>query len=346
MNSKLKVGYILNNAPNYRDVFLKELAKYVQLTVISFNGSKINLKDPQEREGYDYIELAYKTFGGISFQLKEWFSMKGDYDVLILGFDLRHPFRLLNVFRSKRIIFSGLIYGKKSNSSINKFLRKQLLSRAEGVLVYSDIVKEKLMKEISVPIISFNNTSFKENDIESLPFKFIGCELNLIWVGRYKSIKKIESLIQIARKYKNVNLRLIGPNIEDNIHLENDDLNIQIIPEVYDSELKEHFAWSHAVFSPGHIGLLVMNSARFGRPVFIGSTVRHAPEIALAKASNQTFLNFQNENEVEFIINECVNQRNFLLEKGLLLSNTMKSKYTVEYMTQQYLEAIKGTWNG
>ncbi len=323
---------ILNGAPNFRDRLLKELGKYVDLTVVSFNGKTINLQDPEIREGYKYIELKQKRFLNINWNLKEYTQLSGDYDVRILGYCLRNPFRLLNLIRKKRVILTGLIYGN-SNTFFVKALRRLIINKAEGVLVYSDDVKEKLEKEISKPIISFNNTYFYKEEINVLPNHLNAGKLNILWIGRYQKRKKIERLVEIARKYKDINLRLVGPKMQENIKLDSDDeKNIQIFPAVYDDdELKSHFLWSNAVFNPSHAGLLVMNAARFGRPIFIDKYSHHAPEIQLAK-------------EVDDLINKCKKHPEFLISKGEELAKIMSEKYTIEYMVKQYLKAIQKKW--
>jgi glycosyltransferase involved in cell wall biosynthesis len=106
-----------------------------------------------------------------------------------------------------------------------------------------------------------------------------------------------------------------------------------------------HFEWAYAVFNTGGAGLMVMNSARFGRPIFIDIDSHHGPEIQLAKDASQIFLNFGDEKEVDNLIEKCIENRQFLVEKGNCLAQVMKEKYTVEYMAQQYLKAIKGEWN-
>lgn len=341
---KIKVVYILNNAPNYRDVFLKELGKYVELTVVSYSGKSSNLKDPGLRENYKFIELKDKRVFGISYQLKEFTALNGDFDVYIIGFDIHRPFRFLNLFRNKRVIFAGLIYGRNEKNAITRFARKNIIPLADGVLVYSELVKEKLSKEINKPIISFNNTSFSINDIIPLPFHFKDNELNLLWVGRYQKRKKIERLLDIARRDKRVNLRLIGPGMKENIFIEKNDDNIEVFSEAYDDELNNHFEWSHAVFNTGGAGLMVMNAARFERPIFIDNDSHHGPEIQLAIDASQDFLDFGNENEVDELVKKCITNRIFLIEKGSQLASVMKDKYTIEYMVQQYMKAINGEW--
>lgn len=51
MSKKYRVLYFINFAPNYRDVFLREFGKYVDLTVVSYDGTEVNMKNPEERVG-------------------------------------------------------------------------------------------------------------------------------------------------------------------------------------------------------------------------------------------------------------------------------------------------------
>jgi len=339
--NKITVVYIINYAPNYRDVFLQELGKYVDLTVISFNGIHVNLKDPEKRMGYNYIELPQKRFLNISFNIDEFKEAGGCYDVIIIGYNLRNPFRLLNLVRRKRVILEGLMYGKNNNFLI-KMARRFVINFAEGVLVYSNLVKEKLEKEVSKPIISFNNTSFQKADIEILPLEKNIEKLHILWVGRYQKRKKIERLIHLAEIDDRVKVRLVGPGLRENVESSKD--NIQVFEGAYGEELKAHFNWSHVVFNPGGAGLLIMNAGRFGRPIFIDNNSHHGPEIQLAIEANQKFLNFAVEKEVKELVSRCIENPDILQKKGLILAEKLSDRYTVEFMAQQYLKAIEGRW--
>lgn len=346
MRKKYKVLYFINFAPNYRDVFLRELGKFVDLTVVSYAGIEANMKDPEERIGYKYICLRRSQFLKFNFNIKEFTLANGNYDVIIVGYTLWYPLRMINLFRkNKRTIAEGLIYGR-NNDAVTRLLRRWYLNAAEGVLVYSQTVKEKLEKEISKPIISFNNTSFTRAEINPLPFHFEENTLHLIWVGRYQPRKKIERLIEIAAKDTRIKLRLIGPGIKENINPDNIPDNVTIIAESYGEELTEHFRWAHAVFNSGGAGLLVMNAARYCRPIFIDNNSHHGPEIQLAKqAGSDLFIDFDDYKQVHTLINKCISERNYLQEKGQILCDIMKQEFTVEYMAQQYYKAIDNKWD-
>src|SRR5690606_25837866 len=100
MISQTKVLYIINNAPDYRDIFLRELGKHVDLTVVSFSCKERNLNPPLKRENYQYIELKYREIFGFSFNFKEFTLVnKIDPQVVFIGYNVRNIFRLLNLFR-------------------------------------------------------------------------------------------------------------------------------------------------------------------------------------------------------------------------------------------------------
>lgn len=342
MIEKIKVVYIINYAPNYRDVFLSDLGKYVDLTVVSFNGKSANLKDPEVRENYKFIELSQVRFLNVSFNYKEFTEASGDFDVIIVGYNLRNPFRLLNLIRRKRVILEGLMFGKNDNFIVTQ-IRKFVISFSEGVLVYSKMVKSRLEKEVSKPIISFNNTSYSKNEIQILPYPKIEKKLNILWVGRYQERKKVERLIELAKRNSNIELRLIGPELSKKLD-SNDLPNVTIFESMYDDELNEHFKWCHAVFNPGGAGLLVMNSGRFARPIFIDNDSHHGPEIQMAIDGGQKFFDFSDINKVDELVSFCISNPVELENLGKNLAKTMEN-FTIEYMTQQYLKAIRREWN-
>jgi len=342
--TKQKILYLITHAPNYRDKFFQELGKYVDLTVAAYPGAGSNLQDPSERVGYKYISLRPMKFMGFHFNPKEYFLANGDYDIIIIGFVIRHPFRIMNIFRrNKRTIPAGLIYGK-SESKFLASIRKFLLNRSEGVLVYSNMVRNKLKKEIKSPVRVFNNTSFYENEITPLHGSPVKNNLNIIWVGRYQERKKIKRLYELAKIEKRVDIRLIGPGIKDAFKSYSIPSNFKIFDATYNDGLIDHFRWSHAVMNPGHAGLLVMSAGKFGRPIIVDCNSAHAPEIQMAKDANQDFIDFSCLNKVTQYIDYIFDHPGYLEMKGIELAEVMKKKYTIENMVSQYLKAINGDW--
>lgn len=339
-----KVLYLINFAPNYRDKFLTELGKYVDLTVTAYPGYEANLVDPEYREGYRFISLKRKKFLGFNFNLDEFTLANDEYDVVIVGYTLWNPLRMINLFRrNKRVICEGLIYGK-SNSLVTRLMRKIFIEASEGVLVYSKMVMSKLSEETRKPIISFNNTSYSKLEIKPLFLPQLNGILNVIWVGRYQERKKLERLYDLAKIDKRVRIRLIGPGIKEAFSKRTKLENFQIFSGAYGEELEQHFAWSHIVFNPGGAGLLVMNAARSGRSIVIDNDSHHGPEIQLAMDAQQDFICFSDLQNVKSYIDRLFEKSNYLQSKAKDLTEQMEY-YTIEHMADKYLKAIKSEWD-
>ena len=343
MQSKIKVLYLINYAPNYRDGFLNEFGKFVDLTVTSYRGNEANLKDPIERRGYQYIPLQRKRLFGINFNMKEFTIANGDFDVVIVGYTLWNPLRMINLFRKKkRVICEGLIYGR-NNDILTRLLRKIFVNAGEGILVYSDMVKQKLIHETKRPIIVFNNTSYSRSEINPIPLSPIADKLNVIWVGRYQERKRIERLHALAKKDNRLQVRLIGPGIKEAFEGLEKMENLAIYDAAYENDLYEHFKWCHLVFNPGGAGLLVMNAARFQRSIVIDNNSHHGPEIQLAIDAKQDFIDFSDSEYVREYIDQLFVDPRYFERKAQALCSKMEN-YTIEYMSQQYLKAVDGDW--
>lgn len=340
---KNKVLYFLNYAPNYRDKFLRELGKFVDLTVVSYDGKEANLRDPEQRIGYKYISLKRIRVLGVNFNLKEFTLANGHYDIIIVGYSLWFPFRMINLFRrKKRIIGTGIIYGRNKDF-LTKFFRKIFVNSGEGYLVYSEIVKNRLMQETKKPIIVFNNTSYSKSEINPIPLPPIKGRLNIIWVGRYQERKKVKRFYDIAKEDNRVNIRLIGPGIKEAFRNFEKLDNLVIYEGAYGQELYSHFKWSHITFNPGGAGLLVMNSARLQRSIVIDINGYHGPEVQLAIDANQDFIDFSNMNIIDSYIDKIFHDPKYLEMKAKELCLKMHN-YTIEYMTERYMDAIEGRW--
>lgn len=344
-----KVLFILNHAPNYRAVFLRELAKHIDLTVMARGGDEIDLRDPDKHAGYRFIELKSRRFMGLNFNISHFTQAFGDFDILIFGASLREPFMLLNLLRpNKKIILFGHIFSHKRKEEflLNKILNAWAWRCCNSFLVHSDSIKNRLAPKTDKPVYSFNNTYFYESDIKKLPFFDTEDGLHIIWVGRYVEqeikLRNITCLIDLARRNKRVSVRLIGTGIRKGLKDEDIPDNVDLFGEVFDDEvLERHFRWSHVVMNPGIAGLLVVNTARFGRPIIIDENIVQGPEVQLARDADQIFLDFDDNEKVDELIDYLIENKKGQLEiMGGRMADTMKDRYTIEYMVQQFLKAI------
>ncbi|AKX51872.1 hypothetical protein AKN92_10545 [Thiopseudomonas alkaliphila] len=287
-----------------------------------------------------YASLTSSGCNSLSLRLDTPFKLFTSFDTDTFG----GKFTSINLFRrKKRVICEGLIYGK-SNSLVTRFLRKIFIESSEGVLVYSNLVMNRLSKETKKPIIAFNNSSYSKLDIKPIALPELNDRLNIIWVGRYQERKKLERLYDLAKLDSRVRVRLIGPGINEifseKIALE----NFQVFSGVYGDELEKHFAWSHVVFNPGGAGLLVMNAARSGRSIVIDNNSYHGPEIQLAIDAKQDFIDFSNLGSVKKYIDSLFEKTNYLQNQANSLTEQMEH-YTIEHMAEKYYQAIQGKWS-
>lgn len=343
---KKRVLWILNNVPQYRNVLVEELAKYTDLTLLSYDGAKkFMLKNPESRIGYKYIELKDFNVKGLYLNPKEFIHNRSEYDIIILGFDLKHPFRMLNaLYKPKNVIFSGIIFGK-TNSFLIDFIRSFWLNRVSYILVYSDWVKEKIQKlkwKVNSEIISYNNTDVRKIEMKSLPFDNFGSDsLNILWIGRYQKRKQLHHLIELAKRNKKINIKLVGPKIPDILGPSVEGTSVELFEACYGKELETFFQWSDIIVNPGHVGLLAMNAGKHRRAIVVGEQEYHAPEIQLVRESNQWMIDFSKEREIDEFFEKIRLNKELIVKKSDEIFSHIKVKYTVEYSVQQFMKAIE-----
>jgi len=327
-----KVLFLIDHAPNYRESFLVELSKYFDLAVVAHPCEKDKLVPPRVRGHYRYYELR-KTRGSklrLNFEL-QGIIRKENPDIINVALNFRYPLRfltfLLNPGLQTKWVWWGQIFGRNDNMLLIN-LKKWFIKKSSGVLVYSDEIADRLQ---GLNVISFNNSQYSEKEFVALDNRK-GEKLNCLFVGRPQKRKRLEILCELAKSREDLSFRFVGPGMEE--YFRNEDLsqNIQLFSAASGEELRAHFQWSNLVVNPGHVGLLVMNAACHNRPIVIDSEVRHAPEVILAKESNQFFIDFTDPNQVNDFFDDLFANGDILVEKGQQLFGTAISKYTVERM--------------
>lgn len=344
----MKVLLILDHAPDYREIFLRELSKYVDLTVVAQPCERDGLAPPDNRSGYFYAQLPTVRWLGINFQpgLKQLLGRE-DWDVVCCDLNLRHPTRLFLflAFRAyrRKWIWRGHIYGKKKSIGL-QILKKYLLQNGVGCLAYSEPIAARVFSDFGVKSFSFNNTQVGENDFLSGVFEEHS-ELRFLFVGRNQPRKKLKRLISLVQRHKDLYVRFIGPGMEslDVPPSLIDSGNVKIFGKMMGTDLIAHFNWADIVANPGHVGLLTINAAKHGKGIIIDSKSHHAPEYWIAKESGQPFISFDNEKVVDRFVEHVRNNRWRLKQWGKQLQNVAKQKYTIEYMAKVHCQAFKNT---
>lgn len=342
----IKVLMVLNHAPDYRESFLSELAKRVELTVIAKPCQEEGLSAPGTRGEYRYLEIPPVIFPGAFCQPGIGkILIEGSWDCICVNANMRNLSTLwlflVNPGLRERWIWWGPIFGR-SRSKILSFLRGYIIKRSAFCLVYSKPVEARINKEFGQKAISFNNTEIRQDEFH--PGKFSEHpELRLLFVGRNQPRKKLHRLVDLAERRPNVSVRLVGPGM-DNLKIPDDLLRtsrVEIFGRTTGNELIQHFDWADLVANPGHVGLLVMNAARHGKGIVIDESSEHAPEYFLAKESGQPFIDFSDNIAVDSFIDRLITDRSPLALWSKRLQDKAKAEYTIEHMVEAHLQVFE-----
>lgn len=346
----MNVLLIIDHAPDYRESFLRELSKYVNLTVGAQPCEQEQLLPPDDRVGYDYYEFPSISFKGFIWQSGLGSLLyKKKWDIICFDLNLRHLNRIAIFLKEKKNwdkwIWWGHIIGKNKSNILDN-VRRYLLTRSAGCLTYNEEIVEQLRTRYGIDAYSFNNTQVLQNEFRHGVFTEHP-EIRLLFVGRYQTRKRLERLILLASRRSDIHVRLIGPGM-DQLKLENRLLDFgrfEIFPRISGEDLNSHFDWADIIANPGHVGLLVMNAAKHGKGIVIDSKSLHAPEYLLAKESEQPFINFSDDKEVDKFIDEIIKDRAVIHNYGKQLQEVAIRKYTIEAMANTHYSLFRTILN-
>jgi glycosyltransferase involved in cell wall biosynthesis len=342
----MKVLFIIDHAPDYRESFFRGLSEHCDLTVFSHPCEPDGLTAPDHRKGYQYVEVPIHRKGPFFLLADKTTPAFSEYDVLCVDFNPRHLWRIRYFLQNKsqwnKWVWWGHIYGKSNNYILEK-VRLFVLKRSVSVLAYSETIAEHLkIKLKDTPVISINNTQVKKSDFINLSWPSFD-QLKFIFVGRPQERKRLDRIVKLAEWHPLISWRLIGPDMEEFMQNHFGELpdNIECFGKTTGDELTSHFEWCHAVANPGHMGLLVSNAAKHGRPVIVQENERHAPEIILAQEAEQPFINFDSKSITEAFFSNLLAKPKILKEAGQRLQATAKQSYTIENMVEKHLEGFR-----
>lgn len=336
----MKVLFILNNAPSYKESFLRKLGESVDLTVLAEKNNKY--ANNHMRKNYEYIEIESANIFLFRYQkgLKKYISDKS-FDIIICSWNLRYFDRYIQFILSKeknKWIWWGHIYGKTQSLFLD-LVRKLVFNKSKGVLVYSKQIRNRLQSnKVIKPVVSFNNSEVSKSEFRKTSWNNDNY-LKLLFVGRYQKRKKLYRLIEILERYNFIKIMVVGSGMHENFsnHLNN---RLIVKDARNNNELDEEFSWCDSMISPGHLGLMILNAARYGKPVIIFKNDTNAPEINLAYDADQIFIDYENKQELDQVIDKLQDNKEILMNKGNKLQEVAKQYYNVEYMVEQHLKLI------
>lgn len=363
-SGRLQVLMVLNNAPDYREPFLRELSRSVDLTVVARPCEPDNLMAPVDRVGYRYHELPGRRLAGLVWQpgLASIVSSEA-WDIICSSINMRDPGRLNIYFRNRRLharwVWWGHVFGRTSIPGLER-LRGSIIRSSAGVLAFNPGIAESVRNEFGVPSASFNNTQVRTADFR--PGQFRGQfrsdgteltdrpdrtdeEVRFLFVGRYQPRKRIERLINLVARDSAVSVRLVGPGMEQlSVPADIEQSGrLQRFGRTVGAELEAHFDWADLVANPGHVGLLVMNAAQHGKGIVIDSSSEHAPEYWLAGEAEQPFIDFSDDTAVDAFVHTCKADPSIFHTLAERLQMVARERYTIEHMAQVHLAFFRST---
>jgi len=348
----MKVLMVLNHAPDYRESFLRELGKQVDLTVVAQPCEPGGLTAPVSRVGYQYVEISPFGFFGLLWQPGLKGLLRGHpWDVVCVSANLRHISRIFLFLSSPayrgKWIWWGLIFGEIQSKFV-AWARKWLLLKSAGCLVHSKSVSFQLKEKYEIEAVSFNNTETKRSEFRSGVFDKNHYEIRMLFVGTNKPRKKLERLIELAGRREDVSVRIVGPRTEG-LHIPEDlkdSKKVEVFGRTTGQQLKPHFDWADLVVSPGNVGLLIMNAARHGKGIVVNNNSYHGPEFWLAKETGQPFISFDDKDEVDQFIDQLHENPSLLEEWGKALQCKAKQEYTIESMAETHVKVFESVCTG
>lgn len=342
----MRVLLVIDSAPDYRETFLRSLGSVVDLDVFGRRCDEVGLVPPDVREGYRYRDVAVTQIGPLAFQPQLNGALaSGGWDLVCCDLNLRYPSRI-GLYRQARregipFVWRGQVFGNNDNAVILA-LKKRLLGGADGILVYSLPIADRVREQFGLEAVSYNNTEVSAAEFREGVFR-PSSELKVLFVGRYQKRKHLERLLSAVERNSWLSARFIGPGMEVLRERTSPAMAERATMEGYlvGAELNAHFDWADIVVSPGHVGLLVMNAARHGKGIVIDSGSTHAPEYFLAQQAGQPFVDFSSPPVVDGFLHALWNDRKRVQELGRDLQAVARREYTVEYMTSRHLEVFK-----
>lgn len=337
----MKVVLVLDHAPDYREVFLRKLGSLCDLTVVSQPCDIDGLSDPPSRSGYRFLEMGIKRLGGFRIQpgLQEVLNADA-WDVRCVSLNIRHLSRIeafLSTDARHNWVWWGHIFGQNRSRAL-LHIKRYLLSRSAGCLTYTEAQADKVEQTFGVTAVSFNNTTARLCEFRDGAFTREQGTIKLVFVGRCQPRKQLDRLIRLAGRRDDVRVRLVGPGMDAlNVPRELDKSGrVQVFGKVVGRELDIHADWADVFVSPGALGLMVMTAAQHGKGLITDSFSAHGPEVALAKEASQPFVDFNDESEVDTIIDRAMSDKFWCRDLGERLSTIAKAKYTIENMVSQH----------
>ena len=342
---------IMQNLPHYREGFIKCLSQLTGLEIWARPCIAYDHLDPCSKEFDDRVQVrewtGIRLLSRVGFHVSfaEFFRILTYRGAVCIAWDPHFPLRHLAFWLrrlfNRQVTWWGCQLGR-SHSRMLAAYRRIAINSSCGTLVYSEDAKERLIRQGVAPskLRVFNNTLFSREDMRELPLQHKPY-LTVGFIGRYQSRKKVERLLDLAKRLPFIRVFLAGPGMETladkvgqlelaaRVNLQSGHFPAR--PVQYEElEAVDLFV------SPGHLGLMVLSAGCVGRPIIVDSSSDHAPEVAAAMEANQIFVDFSDERAVDSLFQDLAADRSRIRKLGHALFQVCHDRYHVDFMARQF----------
>lgn len=340
----MKVLIIQDDIRHYRKPVYNELSKCFDVTVLH-GGSKSVSDDDM----YAEILASVKRIGPFFWQSGVLRAVrKGDYDVVIVMFDIHWVANIMAVFLKKNTRF--LYWGHRySRNLLGNRMRDILMRISDGVVLYGDSEIDRMisrgMPESKVFVAP--NTVHVSNHSDGSGAR----KDSLLFAGRAQERKRVDILIRafseiVSRIPDNIEINIVGSGTEnDRLKSMARQLGVSsrvvFHGEILDNEkLKPLFQRAFAYVSPGPVGLGVLHSFAYGLPVVTHISERHGPEFDNV-ADNENSLVYSTYDGLKKILVDLCNDKTLTARLGKNAYQLYADHRSLDRMVQGFREAIE-----
>lgn len=356
--SKPRLVIIQTVIPDYRSnlfAFLRtELGRFFELLGGKDYFEKSVKSDPK-KGFYKQIKNVYLFNRKLLFQFGFW-KIILQKNVLVLEMNPRIISNWIILFIRKilhrKTVLWGHAWPRSGQKSKTDVIRGFMRSLSDEIIVYTATQSKELKEKMPKSKISFaaNSVYFKSEMHVNLNRDSIR---NIIYVGRLTPKKKSLFLVQTFHNVmhklpKGTQLNIVGDGEEREVIFE------YIKTHNLESKIKLHghignyealkILYSETLFSvsPGYVGLSITQSFSFGVPILISRNEPHSPEIEAAiEEENSKFFVTDNTESLSNEIVKFFDEKQFWIDKRLEIMEFCKNNYSIEAMSEPFLELIK-----
>lgn len=280
--------------PAYRRDFFEQLSGLTDLTVLAGYQSNEDRPLRSIAAGPEWLALRHNAVGpaGVHhLRLHDGDLDLSRYDVVVVNFNPRHT-ASLRVFhaagrQSVPRVWWGQIWSW-SSSKRNLALRRRLMNRCDGVIVYTP--RERRMAAaigVTSPVVSMNNSCLDAATLstryEALPAA-APRGARFLFLGRLTDKSRYRWILRLARRLgERAHFTLVGASADQRRELDRHaGANLRIVEATGNEQDKRGLLLEADYFLyPGGIGLSVLEALSTGLPVLThGDRRRHSPEHA------------------------------------------------------------------